>query len=97
MRVVFFLLALLFLLAGILFGALNAAEVGLDFHWFSLTLPLGVALLGFALLGAMLAGLVLGLTVIWPQRRRIARLARREHAGDAVPIEPVPSAFPGAP
>lgn len=97
MRFIPLVLGLLFLLFGILFGALNADQVALDFYWFRLTLPLGVALIGFALIGAMAAGLLLWLTVIWPQRRRIAALARREHQQQPVPVESTPSAFPGAP
>ena len=97
MRLIPLVLGLLFLLSGILFGALNADQVALDFYWFHLTLPLGVALIGFALIGAMAAGLLLWLTVIWPQRRRISVLARRERQQQPVLTESTPSAFPGAP
>ncbi|MCX7555371.1 LapA family protein [Xanthomonadaceae bacterium JHOS43] len=76
MRVVPLILALLFLLAGIAFGALNPGDVTLDFHRCQLVLPLGVALIAFGLAGALTAGLLLWLTVIWPQRRRIAALSR---------------------
>lgn len=97
MRLIPLVLALLFLLFGILFGGLNAGEVSLDFYQFQLALPLGVALIAFALVGAIAAGLLLWLTVIWPQRRRIALLARRERISEPVVVEPTPSAFPGAP
>lgn len=96
MRLMAFIVAVVFLVSGILFGALNAGEVVLDFYRFQFTLPLGVALLGFAVLGAAAAGALLWITVIWPQRRRIARLARRD-VTPATPPEPTPSAFPGAP
>lgn len=98
MRLISLVLMLLFLASGILFGALNADQVALDFYWFGVTLPLGVALIGFALAGAIAAGLLLWLTVIWPQRRRIALLARRERKQpEPAPVERTPSAFPGAP
>ncbi len=96
MRLTALILALFFLVAGVLFGALNPDEVALDFYRFRITLPLGVALLGFAVLGAVAAGVLLWFTVIWPQRRRIARLARRDASPPTVP-EPTPTAFPGAP
>ncbi len=99
MRVIPLILALLFLLAGIVFGALNPGDVTLDFYRCQLVLPLGVALIGFGLAGALVAGALLWLTVIWPQRRRIAALKR--HQGQAAaPTPPEPSsstAFPGAP
>ena len=98
MRLVSLILALLFLVAGIAFGALNASDVVLDFHSWQLTLPLGVALIGFALCGALVAGLLLWATVIWPQRRRIAALAR---AAATAPVrasepaaEPLRNVFP---
>lgn len=97
MRLIPLVLALLFLLFGILFGGLNADEVTLDFYRFQLALPLGVALIAFALAGAIVAGLLLWLTVIWPQRRRIALLARRQRSVEPAVVEPTPSAFPGAP
>lgn len=97
MRLIALALALSFLLLGIVFGALNADAVTLDFYRFSLNVPLGVALIGFSLLGALAAGLLLWVSVIWPQRRRITLLARHERRSVAAPVEPTPSAFPGAP
>lgn len=96
MRVVPLILAILFLLAGIAFGALNPADVTLDFYRCQLVLPLGVALLAFGLAGALGAGGLLWLTVIWPQRRRIAQLKRREAqlAAASIASESSPSAFP---
>lgn len=88
MRPVSLILALLFLLAGIAFGAFNPADVVLDFYWCQLTLPLGVALLGACLLGALAAGLLLWLTVIWPQRRRLRALVRSAGAGSSAPVTP---------
>jgi uncharacterized integral membrane protein len=77
MRLVFLLLAILAVVLGIVFGALNGHEVELDFHYRTLTLPLGVALLWFAFLGAVAAGALLWIGVIFPQGRRIAVLRRQ--------------------
>lgn len=100
MRFIPLILALLFLLAGIAFGALNSQDVTLDFYRCQIALPLGVALIGFGLCGALAAGSLLWLTVIWPQRRRIAALKRQaSQAATTLPAMPGPSstAFPGAP
>lgn len=77
MRPVFLLLAILAVVLGIVFGALNGHEVELDFHYRTLMLPLGVALLWFAFLGAFAAGFLLWAGVIFPQRRRISALRRQ--------------------
>ena len=79
MRILFLLLALLFLAAGIVFGALNPAPVTVDFYWLQAPVSLGFALLAAALLGAVLAGMVLLTSVIWPLRARLRR-ARRQQA-----------------
>ena len=99
MRFIPLILALLFLLAGIAFGALNPDDVTLDFYRCQLVLPLGVALIGFGLAGALTAGTLLWLTVIWPQRRRIAALRRQPPQATTLPAAPEssPSAFPGTP
>lgn len=101
MRFIPLILALLFLLAGIAFGALNSQDVTLDFYRCQITLPLGVALIGFGLFGAISAGVLLWLTVIWPQRRRIAALKRQVHQGSKTVLPATPetatTAFPGTP
>ena len=96
MRLFSLILAVLFLLAGIVFGALNPGDVTLDFYRCQLVLPLGVALIGFGLAGVLAAGVLLWLTVIWPQRRRIAALKRRDMQAGTTPAlaESFPSAFP---
>lgn len=95
MRLLSLVLAALFLLAGIVFGALNPVDVVLDFHRWQLELPLGVALIGFALLGAMGAGLLLWFAVIWPQRRRLRRL-ERARLGATTLAESTPGDFSDA-
>lgn len=83
MRIVFLLLALLFLAVGIVFGALNPAPVTVDFYWLQVPVSLGFALLVGALAGAVVAGLVLTLSVIWPLRARLRRAQRRSTAAVA--------------
>lgn len=95
MRLVFFLLTILAVVLGIVFGALNGHEVELDFHFRKLVLPLGVALLWFAFLGAFVAGFLLWLGVIFPQRRRISAL-RRQLAGAVASADPAVDATPVA-
>lgn len=67
-------LALAFLVAGGVFGALNPDPVSLDFHFFSLDAGLGVALLCAALMGAVLGGGVVVAMLAWPMSRRLKRL-----------------------
>jgi lipopolysaccharide assembly protein A len=93
MRVVFLLLSLLFIVAGIVFGALNPQPVRVDFYWFALDGSLGAMLLVSALLGATLGGAALLTGVIWPLQRRLRR-SRREQAGVKPDPAPVPSDAP---
>lgn len=83
MRIVFLLLALLFLAVGIVFGALNPAPVTVDFYWLQAPISLGFGLLVAALIGAIAGGLVLTVSVIWPLRARL-RKAQRRSAGTAL-------------
>lgn len=78
MRVVWTLLALLFVLAGAVFGALNGDSVAFDFYFFQPTLHKGAALLAAFLAGWLVAGLMLWLGVIMPLKRRLARQRREQ-------------------
>lgn len=78
MRVVWIIVALLFVIAGALFGALNSDELSLDFYAFQLSLPKGAALLAAVLFGWLIGGLVLWLAVVVPLKRRLAQ-QRRDH------------------
>ncbi|KFN45263.1 lipopolysaccharide assembly protein LapA domain-containing protein [Arenimonas composti] len=74
MRLIKALLALLFVIAGVLFGALNRRPVDVELGFHTLTdVTLGTALLLALLAGALLAGLVLTLGVVWPLRLRLRR------------------------
>ena len=74
MRLIKALLALLFVVFGVLFGALNRDRVRIDLGFLSFeSFSLGTSLLLAVLLGALLAGLVLTAGVIWPMRHRLRR------------------------
>lgn len=93
MRIVFLLLALLFLAVGIVFGALNPTPVSVDFYWLQVPVSLGFGLLVAALAGAIVAGLVLTASVIWPLRARL-RKAQRRNAGVGAAAVPAPMDAP---
>jgi lipopolysaccharide assembly protein A len=86
MRVVWTVLALLFVAVGAVFGALNSDSVPFDFYLFQPELPKGAALLGAVLAGWLAAGLTLWLAVILPLRRRLARLRREQIRREAGPV-----------
>ena len=74
MRLIKALLALLFVVFGVLFGALNRDPVSIDLGlWQVQALSLGTSLLLAVLAGAVLAGFVLTASVIWPLRHRMRR------------------------
>ena len=73
MRLLFYVLAAACLLAGILFGALNAESAHVDLYFVQFDLMLGVALLLAMLVGALLSWLMLSLGVIWPLQRRLSK------------------------
>jgi len=90
MRLGLILLALLFAIAGAIFGALNGEHVVFDFYFSALTLPKGAALLCAVLLGWLLGGVVVYLGLVLRLRRRVRTLARelkRLNAHAAAPPE----------
>lgn len=83
-RLVFALVALLAIAAGLLVGTLNAGNAVLDLLWFQLEWPLGLLLMLF-----FSAGLVLGLALLYlfhvlPLRLKVRRLQAR-------PAQPEPT------
>lgn len=70
------LLAVTFVAAGVLFGALNPQAVVVDFHVFQWHAGLGVALLCAALLGAFFGGMAVVIGLVWPLQRRLRRQQR---------------------
>ena len=80
------LLALIFVAAGILFGALNPQAATIDFHVFQTTASLGVSLLTALLIGALLGGLAVTVGIVWPLRRRLRKAERTP----ARPTQPSP-------
>lgn len=78
MRALIFLLLLIFLVAGVLFGALNAGMVTYDLGVGMLTLPRGAALLAVLVIGWLLGGLT-----AWAGSRRPRRSSRHRDRTDA--------------
>ena len=76
MRLLFPVFALLVLVAGALFGALNPAPVLIDLYLARFELSSGIALLLACLLGALLGGLAMALGVVLPLQRRLRRMER---------------------
>ncbi|HET8899903.1 MAG TPA: DUF1049 domain-containing protein [Rhodanobacteraceae bacterium] len=91
MRLLAIILIVLFALAGVAFGALNADFVSYDLIVASVRLPKGAALLAALLLGWVLGGLLVWLVALAPTRRRLAK-ARRALAVNAAPQEAEPPA-----
>lgn len=71
MRLIKALLAMMFILLGVIFGALNKQVVHVDLWARSIEARLGLTLLTVLLLGALLGGLVVTAGVVWPLRRRL--------------------------
>jgi uncharacterized integral membrane protein len=70
------ILLILFALAGVVFGALNADMVTYDLAFASVTLPKGAALLAALLIGWILGGVLVWLLSAHPLKRRLARTQR---------------------
>ena len=68
MQLVKSLVALLFVVAGVLFGALNREPVHVDVVVASMSAPLGLLILATLLAGAFIGGVVVSLFVVWPDR-----------------------------
>jgi lipopolysaccharide assembly protein A len=73
MRLIVLIFLLLFIAAGVVFGALNADLVGYDLGFASVSLPKGAAMLAALLLGWILGGLTAWLGTASKHRRRLRR------------------------
>ncbi|MDA3913944.1 LapA family protein [Oleiagrimonas sp.] len=85
MRYLILLLLLVCLALGVVFGALNAELVGLDFGFVRLNLPIGASLLSAVILGWLLGGF----TAWWGVN---ARHRRSRRGRDRKPRSPTPDA-----
>jgi lipopolysaccharide assembly protein A len=91
MRSIRLLIAILFVAAGVVVGALNAQAITIDVGFAVVSATLGVALLVALLCGALLAGLVLSVSVILPLRQQV----RTQRPGRvASPRPPIPDVEP---
>ena len=88
MRLLQLLIAVLFVAAGVVVGALNPQPMSLDFYYRHVDVGVGVAMLCAVLVGALLGGLAVTIGVVWPLQRRLRR-ARREVPA-ASPTPPLP-------
>lgn len=77
MRLLQLLLALLFVAAGVVFGALNPQTTMLDFYYLHQSVGVGVALLVALLIGASLGGMAISVGVVWPLRRKLRQSHKR--------------------
>ena len=67
------LLALAFVMLGIVFGALNRDVMRIDLFFTTLHAGIGLTVLLVLLLGCLLGGLVVLATVVWPMRSALAK------------------------
>lgn len=78
------LIALAFIIMGIVFGALNRDVMRIDLFFTTLQASIGLTVLLVLLLGCLLGGLVVLATVVWPMR---ANLAKAERAAAKIATE----------
>ncbi|HET6632785.1 MAG TPA: DUF1049 domain-containing protein [Rhodanobacteraceae bacterium] len=90
MRLLAIILVVVFAVAGIIFGALNADMVSYDLAFASIALPKGAALIAALLLGWIVGGALVWLFSAAPARRRLARQQRggTTRSGDTLADEP---------
>ena len=78
------LIALAFVIMGIVFGALNRDVMRIDLFFTTLQASIGLTVLLVLLLGCLLGGLVVMATVVWPMR---AKLTKAEKAAAKMATE----------
>ena len=77
MHVIRLLVAFACIALGAIVGALNRQAAIIDLGGAQISTTLGVALLIALLLGVRLGGLAIAASVVWPLRRRLARIERQ--------------------
>ena len=77
MHVIRLLVAFACVALGAIVGALNRQAAIIDLGGAQVSTTLGVALLIALLLGVLLGGLAIAASVVWPLRRRLARIERQ--------------------
>ena len=77
MLVIRLLIAFACIALGAIVGALNRQAAVVDLGGAQIPTTLGVALLGALLLGVLLGGAAIAASVVWPLRRRLARIERQ--------------------
>ncbi|HEY4090641.1 MAG TPA: lipopolysaccharide assembly protein LapA domain-containing protein [Luteibacter sp.] len=85
MRLIAILFLLLFVAAGIIFGALNADLVSFDFGFARAALPKGGTMLAFLLIGWVLGGLTAWLGTSFAHQRKRRRALRGNKVSSAKP------------
>ena len=77
MHVIRILIAFACIALGAVVGALNRQAAVIDLGGAQIATTLGVALLVALLLGVLLGGAAIAASVVWPLRRRLARIERQ--------------------
>ena len=77
MHVIRLLIAFACIALGAIVGALNRQAAVVDLGGAQISTTLGVALLVALLLGVVLGGAAIAASVVWPLRRRLARIQRQ--------------------
>ena len=77
MHVIRLLIAFACIALGAIVGALNRQAAVVDLGGAQIPTTLGVALLVALLLGVVLGGAAIATSVVWPLRRRLARIQRQ--------------------
>lgn len=86
-RLIFIVIAVLAVAAGLLLGTLNADPVTLDLLWVQLNWPLGLVLVMALAVGVLLGMVFTWLLQVWPARLALRR-ARAAGQRPATPSDP---------
>ena len=83
------LVAFLFLIAGVVLGALNPQPASVDLGAIRIEAGLGIILLCALLVGVLVGGLAITVSVVMPARRELRRLRKTEpqrSESDTLPV-----------